>query len=401
MIQRYRSLLATPGALGFVVPGFVGRLPAAMRPLGCVLLVSGISGSYALAGATTAALALAQATTAPWLGRLADRNGQRPVLLLTLAAHSVGLVGLMLAAQLRAPAWTLLGAAIVTGASSMPLGSLVRVRWATLADNTANPASFLIQAYALEGVLDELLFVVGPPLVTALALGLFPAAGLLGVLLLVVIGSAGLVANNEAASPSTRHQVSSGPNVLAVPGMRVLIVTFVGLGIYFGPINVALIAFAEEHNSAWAVGPLIALFTVGSVVTGLYYGAREWRGRPERRFALAVGGLFLGTAPILLSPNIPLMALSVTLAGTAIAPATIASSTLIAALLPRAALTEGFAWFVTATTVGGAIGAASGGWIVDQHGARPAFFVSSAGAALALAAVLVCAQYLRSEPPHG
>nr|MDQ3044104.1 MFS transporter [Chloroflexota bacterium] len=395
MISRYRSLLATPGALGFVVPGFVGRLPGAMRPLGCVLLVSGTSGSYALAGTATAAMTLAQAATAPWLGRLADRNGQRLVLMLSLAVHSLGLGALILAAQLRAPAWALLGAAGIAGASVVPIGSLVRVRWAALADTTANPDSSLRQAYAFEGVLDELLFVVGPPLVTALSLGLFPAAGLLGVLLFVVVGTVGLAANNGPGTSSVRHLAPNGTKVLAVTGMRVLIVVFVALGIYFGPINVALIAFAEERGSPWSAGPLIALFTIGSVVTGLFYGARDWRSRPERRFTLAVAWLLLGTVPILLSPSIPLMALSVTLAGTAIAPATIASSTLIAALLPRAALTEGFAWFVTATSVGGAIGSASGGWIVDHHGARPAFLVASAGAALALTAVLLGTRYLR------
>jgi hypothetical protein len=44
-------------------------------------------------------------------------------------------------------------------------------------------------AFAVESVLDEAVFVVGPVLVTALAIGVAPAAGLLGPLVFVVVGS--------------------------------------------------------------------------------------------------------------------------------------------------------------------------------------------------------------------
>jgi len=338
--------------------------------------------------------------TTPWLGRLSDRNGQRPVLLLALTVHSLGLSGLILAVQLQAPIWTLLAAAAVAGASVMPIGSLVRARWAALVTNMAIPGSTLRQAYGLESVLDEVLFVVGPFLVAALAFGLFPAAGLLAVLVLVTIGTLGLATNSRTAPSPVRDRSSGKSSAIAIAGMRVLVLTFVGLGIIFGSIEVALLAFAKERDSSWAAGVLISLFTVGSLVAGFIYGARDWRGRPERRFALAVAWLFLGTVPILLSGSVSLMALSVTLAGIAIAPAAISSSTLLTALLPRSAITEGFAWFSTATIVGGAVGTAAAGWAVDHHGARPAFFVTFTGGAMALVAVLVGARHVRSEPVY-
>lgn len=397
MIERYRSLLATPGALGFFVPGFVARLPAAMRPLGCVLLVSGLTGSYGLAGATSAALTVAQAAAGPRLGRLSDRHGQRRVLLITLAAHAAGLCVLVLAAQLNAPAWTLVCAAAVTGASVAPVGSMVRSRWAALLGNEEDSGLRLNRAYALESVLDEMVFVFGPVLVTALALGLFPAAGLLGAFMLVAAGSFGLAVHGRTEPPLARDQGFRGPSAISVAGMRVLVVTFVGCGTIFGSIEVALVAFAEERGSPWAAGALISLFAVGSLVAALAYGARDWRSPPERRFAFAVAWLFLGTVQILLSGNVPLMALSVTLAGIAIAPSAIAASTLVEALVPRSALTEGFAWFSAATVVGVAIGASAAGWIVDLYGARPAFFVAFAGGSMALLTVAAGGRYLRRK----
>lgn len=393
MIGRYRSLLATPGALGFVVPGFLGRLPAAMRPLGCVLLVSGLTGSYGLGGATSAALTVAQAAASPRLGRLADRHGQRRVLLLSLAAHAAGIGALVFAAWTGAPAWALFCSAAVAGASAAPVTSMVLSRWTALIGD--GEGSVLSRAYALESVLGEVVFVVGPALVAALALGLFPAAGLLGALALAAAGSVLLAAQGRTEPPPPRDRDFRGPSAISVAGMRVLVVTFVGCGTIFGAVEVALVAFAEERGSPWAAGALVSLFAAGSLVAALAYGARDWRSPPERRFALAVAWLFLGTVPILLSGNVPLMALSVTLAGVAIAPSAIAASTLVEALVPRSALTEGFAWFSTATVVGLAIGASAAGWIVDLYGARPAFFVAFAGGSMALLTVAAGGRYLR------
>ena len=91
------------------------------------------------------------------------------------------------------------------------------------------------------------------------------------------------------------------------------------------------------------------------------------------------------------------MALSVTLAGIAIAPSAIAASTLVEALVPRSALTEGFAWFSTATIAGVAMGASAAGWIADLYGARPTFFVAFAGGSMALLTVADGRRYLRRK----
>jgi MFS family permease len=179
--------------------------------------------------------------------------------------------------------------------------------------------------------------------------------------------------------------------------MRVIVVAFVGLGAIFGSVEVALVAFAEERGSPGAAGLLVSLFALGSLVAALAYGARDWRTPPERRFAVAVAWLFLGTAPVLLSATVPLMALAVTLAGIAIAPAAIAATTLVEALVPRPALTEGFAWLSGATVVGGAAGASAAGWAADVYGARPAFLVASAGGAAALLTVAVGWRHLRKK----
>ncbi len=276
-----------------------------------------------------ATLGLSQALTDPWLGRLADRHGQRRLLFLALAAHLSGTLLLVLAAQVGASAWTLFPAAGLSGAAVVPVGSLVRARWAGLVGGT--PA--LDTAFALESVLDEAVFVVGPVLVTALTVGVAPAAGLL-LPLVVVVGSL-LLALQEGTepeiSPETRR---AGRLAVLSPGLLVLILTCAAVGIALSVIDVGMVAFAREQGSAGAAGPLLALFAAGSMLAGLAYGARAWRTTPDLRFLIATAACCAGVVPILLADGIMAMALSVTIAGVGIAPALISVSTLVEELVP-------------------------------------------------------------------
>lgn len=77
----YGQLLRTRGAWTFLLPGFAARQPFAMLTLSLVLLVQHTTGSYGAAGAVAAVTGVSMALFAPFTGRLADRHGQRAVLL--------------------------------------------------------------------------------------------------------------------------------------------------------------------------------------------------------------------------------------------------------------------------------------------------------------------------------
>lgn len=381
VLKTYRSLLSLPHTRAFVLAGFAARLSISMRALGSVLMISELTGSYGLAGAVAGAALLGEAVAAPRLGRLVDQYGQRRVLLMALAVHAAGTLALVFSAQLSAPTWTLFGSAALSGAAALPVGSLVRARWSAL----LRGSSTLEAAFALESTLDELIFVLGPVLVTALALGVAPGAGLLGALLLTTIGSLALALQRrtEPAPAGVRNRSDRRP-AIRTRGLQVLVATFVATGAIFGTLDVAVVAFAGQVGSPAAAGTLLALVAAGSLLAGLAYGTRSWWWPLDKRFLASVVALWAGTLPLVFAPSVALMAPAAALAGVAIAPTLIAGFTLVQKLMPSGALTEGLNWTITALGVGAAIGAWTAGLIADSAGGRTSFLVAVVAGAAAV-----------------
>ena len=394
MLKTYRSLLAVPHARAFVLAGFVARLSISMRALGCVLMVSELAGSYGLAGAAAAAMLLGEATAAPRLGRLVDRYGQRLVLLASLAVHSAGTLALVVSTELSGPVWALFAAAALSGAAALPVGSLVRARWSALVGDSPD----LNAAFALESTLDELVFVLGPMLVSALALGVFPGAGLLGALFLTVVGSLALAFQRRTEPAPAGARDRAATPAIRTPGLRVLVATFVALGTALGALDVAMVAFAGQAGFPAAAGMLLALVAAGSLVAGLAYGSRNWRWPLERRFVASLVGFWAGTLLLVLAPTVALLAPVAALAGAAIAPTLIAGFVLVQSLVPSNALTEGLNWTITGLGVGAAVGAWAAGLIADAAGGNAAFLVTSAAGVVA---VLVAASGRARLRPGG
>lgn len=99
----YGQLLRTRGAWTFLLPGFAARQPFAMLTLSLVLLVQHTTGSYGAAGAVAAVTGVAMALFAPYSGRLADRWGQRAVLIPGVLVHTLSGLSLTALALADAP----------------------------------------------------------------------------------------------------------------------------------------------------------------------------------------------------------------------------------------------------------------------------------------------------------
>lgn len=388
MANPYRALFAIPGVRVFVVAGFFGRMPMAMTTIAIVLLVSAVTGSYGLAGTASAGCAVAYGVAAPVVGRLADRYGQGRVLRPLVVAHAVCVVTLIALARPHAGVRMLLPASAAVGLTLPSLTALVRARWAHLVG-----ADRLHVAYAFESVADEVIYITSPVVVTLLVSVVHPAAGLAVAGALTLTGGLALAAQ-RGTQPTPRGPGSSG-SAITVPVMRVLIPVFTLTGSAFGAIEVSVVAYAQEHGHRAAGGLLLALFAVGSMLTGFWYGTRNWRSGLDRRFSAGLILFAVGLTPLPFVPGILALIPVIFLAGSASSSTVIPCYTLIQRLVPEHLLTEGMTWVSTAVGVGLAIGSPVAGRLVDAYGADRALMYPFVAVWSAVAVVLAGRRLMR------
>ncbi|ETK32404.1 MFS transporter [Microbispora sp. ATCC PTA-5024] len=380
MVGPYRGLFGAPGTKGFVVAGFIGRMPMSMLGIGVVLLVSALTGSYATAGAVAAVVSLAYAVAAPLSGRLVDRFGQARVLVPFVFLHAASLSGLLLCAHAHEPQWTLYATGAAAGASATSLGSMVRARWS----HVLQDPSRLHIAFSFESVADEVVFVSGPAFVTALTTGVNVYAGLIVAIVLTVGGTLAFAAMRSTEPPVVRERGTAG-SPIAIPGVALLSAVFLAMGAVFGSVDTISVAFADEHGSKGAAGLLLASIACGSMVSGLWFGSRHWKITLRSRFVRALSLFAAGLTPVLLVDDIRFMAVALFFAGLSISPTLITGFSLIERLVPARQLTEGMSWISTSIGFGVAIGAWAGGRLTDLYGASNAYGFAYASALLAVA----------------
>ncbi|QNP72400.1 MFS transporter [Streptomyces roseirectus] len=398
----YRHLLALPGARAFTAGNLVARLPSGMFGVSAVMMIAGQRGSYALAGAVTATGLAATAVVAPHIARLVDRRGQVQVAVPAALFAALGAITLVLCVRHDAPTWTLFAAYAAT-ATAPNTGGMSRARWAHL---LAGDEKALHTANSFEQAADELCFLLGPLLAALLCANAFPEAGTLVAAALLVTGILLFAAQRATEPPPHRRPSATSP--LTAPGMPPLLAVCLCLGAVFGATEVTTVAFADEAGHKALAGLVLGLQAAGSAVAGLVFGAKNTprnattpaapattpakdpaNSTPHpRRYPLCIAAMTtLLTLPLLtttLTNSLPLLALSLLLAGAATAPTMITGMTLIQQHTPEGRLNEGMTLAVTALLAGIAAGSASGGWTAEHVSPTAGYVipVTAAGTAL-------------------
>lgn len=394
LMRPYREILQIPGALKFSSAGLLARSGGAMMGIGLVLMVSGLYDSYELAGALAAANGVAWALGTAVLSNLVDRYGQRRVMLPAVLVSSSTLALLVVFAVWQLPVWTLFIPAVVSGATGGAPGALVRARWNLVTDNPGQ----LHTAFALESTLDELTFVIGPVVATALSTLVHPAAGLVLPVVLSLVGAVLFYAQRSTEPPVLpRRLLAEGRAplrerlVLLFPGVGPVIAVNLLIGAVFGSIDITIVAAATALDARAASGLVLAVFSLASGIAGFYYGARHWSSPLPTRFLVGVVALLASTVGLLVANTILTLAAVGVAVGVTVAPTLINGNTLINRLAPAERLTESLAWMGTGIGIGAALGSSLAGKAIDTAGYHAGFVVVVVSAGLA--AVIAAASY--------
>ncbi|HEX3202355.1 MAG TPA: MFS transporter [Actinomycetes bacterium] len=375
-LRIYLDVLRTPFVTRLLSSAVVGRMPTAMAGLALVLLVREAGGSYAVAGLVAGTYSVALALTSPLLGRLVDRVGQTRVLVGCALASALGF-GALAAAGGHVPPVALAGLAALAGASIPPVGACMRALWSDLLGHGGQ----LQAAFAVESTVQELIFVVGPPLVALLAAAFSPSVAVLGTAALLLVGTGVFAATPVSRAWRPRGRAADWAGALRSPGIRAVLATIVLLASAFGTVDVTVVAGAEQLGSRTLAGPLLALWALGSMVGGLTFGARASGRGPEQRVVGLLTLVVAGIALLSVATGLVQLAAGMVLAGLGLAPAIACLYLLVDRLAPAGTVTEAFTWVTTAFATGFAVGNALGGTLVQRVGTDRAFLVAASGIA--------------------
>lgn len=399
MFSRYRTVLSRSAAWRFSLTAMIARLPISISTLGIVLLVTGLGHSYGLAGALSATYTICNGLSSVVQGRLIDRLGQALVLPVVGVLYGVGLVGLVTSLESGWPQAVAFGSTALAGAAYPPMGSVVRARWSHVLKGRPVDVQ---TAYALESVIDEVIFIIGPTVATVLATQWHPWAGLGLALLTGLPGTIALALQRSTQPVPHLASHGSGPRP-AMPWVPVIVLAAVSLalGSMFAAAEVSTVAFSSEQHAKSYAGALLACWALGSMLSGLVTGTFHWRRPPT--FRVRVGSLMLALVmtPMSFVGSMVGMGLALFVAGFAIAPTLIASMSAVEAGVPTARLTEGIAIIHTGLAAGLAPGAALAGLVIDAHGASPSYLVALGGGAVAALASLALPTSWTRHPAEG
>lgn len=420
----------------FIPLGLFARLPLAMLTVGALTLVTAVTGSYAVGGAAAGAVGIGSALGAPVLGVLADRLGQRGVLLVSAIANTVAIVALILAAYLipgaqdLAAAVPVLAAAFVAGASCPQVGPLARVRWMALTSRTsgrgaaANSAD-LDTALSYESTADELTFVLGPALVGILASLLAPWLPLaLAAALTVVLVPAFAVHPTHQAVVRTARRRPAGPAAGMAPAaagdrhadartvaqrartfaaVALPVLAMVCMGTFFGSTQASLSSFSASFATSELAGLLYAAMGLSSAAAALSVAYWPRRLTVNVRW-IACAALMAGLASLLLLPTTALpMVLVLFVLGLPVGPLMVTVFAIGGLVAPAGKLGTVMTALASGIVAGTALGSSIAGQLAQNFGYSTAFLVPVCAATalflLGTAAAVVLRQRGRKTAP--
>ncbi|HZP74492.1 MAG TPA: MFS transporter [Gaiellaceae bacterium] len=364
----YGALLARPETRRLVA-----ALASAWSSFGMVGLAIFLTAYHArhssgVAGVAVAAFSLGSGAVAPLRGRLVDRRGTRPWLLLFSAFYSTCLVGLAVGVALSSTPAVLIVLAGAAGVSAPPLIASIRGLWSTVVD-----PDLLRRAYSLTSIVGDAALVFAP----ALGGVLFALAWWtpLPVAALAAVAASAIVTGQPVERrPAERPK---GDARLFRSSFVVLLVVSVALGAALGLVEVATPTAATQWGETGYAGFMLGGFALGSVLGSLWFGRCAWKAEPVRRYLLATLLLAAALLPPALAGDGPTLAVLLLVAGLGYGPATISLFEMLDMSAPDRA-TEALTWVTTAEALGLAAGAAAAGWLATSLGVWAPFVCGSA-----------------------
>lgn len=378
VLARYQQVLREPHVARLLITAMMARLPQGMSGLAVILFLTPQWG-YGRAGVATGVSVATAGVSNLLLARAVDRVGARPVLGPTAALYAAAMIAL---------GWTThrgygVQVAIcgVIGLVTPPVSSVSRGLWPRLLGVERAQV-----VYGLEATAQELIWISGPAAVALIAGLASPQAA---VIVSGVTGLVGALAYISAPpfAAAVRHRVERHRAAVGTAVFRYALVG-VCLTMGFNMTDISVVNFVGGRSASASAGVVLAVWSVGSFVGGLLFGAAhdQVSDRTLARSAVIAAG---GLAAAALAPAAVGLGVILFFSGAAIAPTLARLYTRISAAVGEASTTEAFGWLAVGFLAGSSTGSAVGGLSVDAVGSRWTFCFAGLAALCAVPVVLL------------
>ena len=262
-MKRYRELFAFPQVITLGISAFPARLAYGMIGLGIFFKAEQETGSVAIAGFAIGLNSLAGAATAGLRGSVMDRWGQKWPLRILVPAYTA----LILTLNQMETSRSILITAFVLGITAPPINLSVRPLWKDLV-----PHSYLRTAYAFDSSMMSSTTVLGPVVVTALALSSRPHLALDAVAALMFTGGLALALTPVSRDWIPEKKAKGQERLLKNRAIQMLMFEGCFIGFGWGVFDVAVPAFATQEDVPHRVAWIFAAFGVATIIGGLLGG---------------------------------------------------------------------------------------------------------------------------------
>ena len=389
-LAPYQRVLSLRAARNAIILGILVRVPLFAGGVVLTLhVVATLGRNYGQAGLVSAGATVCIAISGPWRGRLLDRIGLRRVVVPSLVVLAVcwsiaPFVGY----------WLLFALAALAGLFVVPTFSIIRQ--AVIA---AVPEQDRRTGLALDSMAVEISFMIGP------VVGVWAATtwdtrwvlfsvGMAEVLTGAILWLANPVIKSEATE-SEGDRVRVARREWFKAKFVAVCVAAAAATVVLSGTDIAIVAALRHFGDSKLIGPVLAIWGLGSLVGGLIYGALH---RPIPAFLL-LGGLSLSTIPIAFANSVWPLTVLAFIAGVLCAPTITATVDQLSRVVPDNARGEAMGWHGSALTAGSALGAPLAGVAIDWWGEAGGFVVVSiVGIVVAVLGWLATSARQRDDP---
>jgi MFS family permease len=356
-MKRYRELFSFPQVISLGIAAFPARLAYGMIGLGIFFKAEQSTDSFAIAGFAIGLNSLAGAVTAGIRGSVMDRWGQKWPLRILVPGYTI----LILTLNQMDTARSILITAFILGISAPPINLSVRPLWKDIV-----PATYLRTAYAFDSAMMSSTSVIGPVIVTTLALSSRPYLALNVVATLMLTGGIALALTSVSRNWIPEKKAKGQERLLKNRAMQMLMFEGCFIGFGWGVFDVAVPAFATQENVPNRVAWIFASFGIATVIGGLLGGLVSKKLAPLSALRRAYLLWSIACFPIAFTyPDwtMALVGASIGLLGGAVQ---VFYFEVLEAVRPKGSQTSSLGWIWSVEGSFMAIGAAVGG-VVSEH----------------------------------